>query len=193
MGITSEFRARTLAAQARRWTADELAAALAGLVELDAMVKGAPGFEADAAQRRLAFTLWVRDHADAERRSRLTRGTCSLGGRQSAEDQACSWTTRSLSMAKTQRPSPRSSSSIRSGIDVQLRAVLAQPAGDAEAQPLAPVGQPERRVEPGRDEPVTTGGATVSRNGHATGRLVDPMTQGSSRVPMLGGTARCAS
>ena len=27
------------------------------------MVKGAPGYEADAAQRRLAFTMWVRDHA----------------------------------------------------------------------------------------------------------------------------------
>ncbi|HYH92174.1 MAG TPA: DNA polymerase III subunit delta [Candidatus Saccharimonadales bacterium] len=64
MGITSEFRAKTLAAQTRRWTADELADALSGLVELDAMVKGAPGFEADTAQRRLAFTLWVRDHAE---------------------------------------------------------------------------------------------------------------------------------
>jgi len=63
MGITSEFRAKTLAAQARKWTTDELNAALDGLVELDAMVKGAPGFEADAAQRRLAFLLWVRDHA----------------------------------------------------------------------------------------------------------------------------------
>jgi DNA polymerase III delta subunit len=62
MGITSEFRAKTLAVQARRWTTDELAAALADLVELDAMVKGAPGSEADAAQRRLAFTIWVRDH-----------------------------------------------------------------------------------------------------------------------------------
>lgn len=62
MGIASEYRAKTLAAQTRRWTTDELAAALGGLVELDAMVKGAPGSTADAAQRRLAFTLWVRDH-----------------------------------------------------------------------------------------------------------------------------------
>jgi DNA polymerase III delta subunit len=62
MGITSEFRARTLAGQARKWTTDELAGALEGLVELDARVKNAPGFEADAAQRRLAFDLWVRDH-----------------------------------------------------------------------------------------------------------------------------------
>lgn len=62
MGITSEYRAKTLAAQARKWTADELTAALHGLVELDAMVKGAPGFETDIAQRRLAFVLWVQDH-----------------------------------------------------------------------------------------------------------------------------------
>ena len=34
---------------------------------------------------------------------------------QSALDQACSWTTASLSMAKTQRPWPRSSNSMRSG------------------------------------------------------------------------------
>jgi DNA polymerase III delta subunit len=63
MGINSSFRAERLAAQARHWTTDELTTALGGLVELDAMVKGAPGFEADTAQRRLAFTLWVRDHA----------------------------------------------------------------------------------------------------------------------------------
>jgi DNA polymerase-3 subunit delta len=63
MGITSEYRAKTLAAQARKWTTDELTAALRGLVELDAMVKGAPGLETDVAQRRLAFLLWVREHA----------------------------------------------------------------------------------------------------------------------------------
>ena len=74
MGITSEFRAKTLAAQARNWTTDALTRALAGLVELDAMVKGAPGREVGTAQRRLAFTMWVREHAvrdgdRAERRS----------------------------------------------------------------------------------------------------------------------------
>jgi DNA polymerase-3 subunit delta len=57
------FVAEKLAGQARNWTADELRAALTGLLELDAMVKGAPGSEADAAQRRLAFTVWVGDHA----------------------------------------------------------------------------------------------------------------------------------
>jgi DNA polymerase III delta subunit len=68
MGITNEYRAKTLAAQARRWTTDELSEALTGLVELDAMVKGAPGFETDPAQRRLAFLLWVREHAGANGR-----------------------------------------------------------------------------------------------------------------------------
>jgi DNA polymerase III delta subunit len=65
MGITSEYRAKTLAAQARKWTSDELSVALHGLVELDAMVKGAPGYETDIAQRRLAFLLWVRAHTGA--------------------------------------------------------------------------------------------------------------------------------
>jgi DNA polymerase III delta subunit len=70
MGINSEYRAGTLAAQARNWTTDELAEALDGLVELDALIKGAPGTSADAAQRRLAFTLWVMDHTT--RRERRT-------------------------------------------------------------------------------------------------------------------------
>lgn len=69
MGL-KEFRARTLAAQARAWTIPELHAALDGLLELDALIKGAPGTFADAAQRRLAFTLWVIDHVGGrERRS----------------------------------------------------------------------------------------------------------------------------
>jgi DNA polymerase III delta subunit len=63
MGINSDYRAQTLAAQARLWTTDELTTALDGLVELDAMVKGAPGSGQDEAQRRLAFSLWVLDHA----------------------------------------------------------------------------------------------------------------------------------
>lgn len=62
MGITNEYRAKTLAGQARRWSTEDLTVALADLVELDAMVKGAPGSEVDAAQRRLAFTMWIREH-----------------------------------------------------------------------------------------------------------------------------------
>jgi hypothetical protein len=68
MGITSEFRARTLGGQAAAWTTAELVAALDGLVELDAAVKGAPGSEVDEAQRRLAFSLWVVDHVGRDRR-----------------------------------------------------------------------------------------------------------------------------
>jgi DNA polymerase III delta subunit len=63
MGIASDFRAQTLAGQARLWTTGELTIALDGLLELDAMVKGAPGSGQDEAQRRLAFSLWVMDHA----------------------------------------------------------------------------------------------------------------------------------
>ena len=68
MNIASEFRMRTLSGQTRTWTTGELSAALDGLVELDAMVKGAPGFERDEAQRRLAFSLWVMDHVGRGRR-----------------------------------------------------------------------------------------------------------------------------
>ncbi len=61
MKIASEFRMRNLAAQARAWSVADLRDALDGLVELDAMVKGAPGANLDAAQRRLAFDLWILD------------------------------------------------------------------------------------------------------------------------------------
>jgi DNA polymerase III delta subunit len=67
MGINSEYRMERLRDQAKRWTTDELIAALDGLVELDAVVKGAPDRELDEAQRRLAFALWVIDHAGADR------------------------------------------------------------------------------------------------------------------------------
>ncbi len=67
-GINSEYRADRLAEQARRWTVDELTAALDGLVDLDATVKNAPGAQIGEAQRRLAFSLWVMDHAGGARR-----------------------------------------------------------------------------------------------------------------------------
>jgi len=56
------FRAEKLVGQARRWTVPGLVDALDGLMELDAMVKGAPGSGATDEQRRLAFALWVREH-----------------------------------------------------------------------------------------------------------------------------------
>jgi DNA polymerase III delta subunit len=67
MGIASEFRMEKLRDQAKVWTVPELVAALDGLVELDAMVKGMPGQERNDAQRRLAFSLWVMDHAGRDR------------------------------------------------------------------------------------------------------------------------------
>jgi DNA polymerase III delta subunit len=72
MGINSQYRADRLHEQAKTWTTDELTGALDGLVELDAMVKGMPGEERLDAQRRLAFSLWVIDHAGRGRRA--TRG-----------------------------------------------------------------------------------------------------------------------
>jgi DNA polymerase III delta subunit len=55
------FRAETLARQARAWTVSELAAALEGLLELDAMVKGVGGAVAGDAAVRLGFDLWLTD------------------------------------------------------------------------------------------------------------------------------------
>ena len=64
------FRAQQLATQARRWSLAELQAALEGLLELDASVKGAPGSPASEAQRRLGFTLWIADRVAAPDRAR---------------------------------------------------------------------------------------------------------------------------
>jgi DNA polymerase III delta subunit len=64
MGIQSAFRVERLVEQARRWQPAELAAALDGLLEIEAIVKGAPGRGSGDAQRRLAFTLWIADHVD---------------------------------------------------------------------------------------------------------------------------------
>ena len=55
------FRAETLARQARAWTLEELGAALEGLLELDALVKGVGGAVAGDAAVRLAFDLWLAD------------------------------------------------------------------------------------------------------------------------------------
>jgi DNA polymerase III delta subunit len=62
MGIASAWRIDRLVDQARRWQPAELAAALDGLLEVEAVVKGAPGRGAADAQHRLAFTLWIADH-----------------------------------------------------------------------------------------------------------------------------------
>ncbi|HXG27148.1 MAG TPA: DNA polymerase III subunit delta [Candidatus Binatia bacterium] len=57
----NEFRAETLARQARAWTGPELDAALDGLVALDAQVKGVGGRRSSDARDRLAFDLWITD------------------------------------------------------------------------------------------------------------------------------------
>lgn len=54
-----EFRARTLETQARRWSPAELEAALVGLLELDATVKGSGAGGSGEHARQLGFTLWL--------------------------------------------------------------------------------------------------------------------------------------
>ncbi len=55
------FRAETLARQAKGWSGPELDAALDGLVDLDAQVKGVGGRRSTDARDRLAFDLWITD------------------------------------------------------------------------------------------------------------------------------------
>ncbi len=55
-----EYPARKLWDQAASWSTEELDAALEGLLDLDAALKGEAG--ADARRRRLAFTLWLATH-----------------------------------------------------------------------------------------------------------------------------------
>jgi DNA polymerase III delta subunit len=62
MKIYSSYRMERLATQARRWRSTELIAAIDGLLEVDAIVKGAPDRSAGEAHRRLAFSLWIADH-----------------------------------------------------------------------------------------------------------------------------------
>jgi DNA polymerase III subunit delta len=63
------FRAQKLVEQARRWTLPELEDALEGVLELDAMIKGAADSGSTERQVRLAFALWMRDRV-APARSR---------------------------------------------------------------------------------------------------------------------------
>jgi DNA polymerase III delta subunit len=54
------FRAEKLAQMGARWTLPELEAALGGLLELDATIKGADGSAPAAeAEMRIAFTVWI--------------------------------------------------------------------------------------------------------------------------------------
>ncbi|HEX3427893.1 MAG TPA: DNA polymerase III subunit delta [Candidatus Limnocylindrales bacterium] len=62
MKINSSYRMERLATQARRWRPAELIAAIDGLLEVDAIVKGVPERAAGEGHRRLAFSLWIADH-----------------------------------------------------------------------------------------------------------------------------------
>jgi hypothetical protein len=75
MKINSSYRMERLASQARRWRPAELIAAVDGLLEVDAIVKGAPGRAAGEAHRRLAFSLWIADHVGVTGARRPTAAT----------------------------------------------------------------------------------------------------------------------
>jgi DNA polymerase III delta subunit len=62
------FRAQKLVEQARSWTLPELDAALEGVLELDAMLKGAAGAGSTDRQVRLAFALWIQQRVADPRR-----------------------------------------------------------------------------------------------------------------------------
>jgi len=61
MGV-HPFRVEKAADAARNWTVAELEAALEGVLELDAAVKGVEGSFGTDRQRRLAFAMWLHDH-----------------------------------------------------------------------------------------------------------------------------------
>src|SRR5439155_6743565 len=73
-------------------------------------------------------------------------------------------------------------------VDVQLVAVLTQPAGDPEAQPFALVGETERRVEAGDDEAAAAARAPLAETGHA-GWILDGAGS-TADVPGILGTAK---
>jgi DNA polymerase III delta subunit len=75
MKINSSYRMERLASQARRWQPAELIEAIDGLLELDAIVKGAPDRPAGDAHRRLAFSLWIADHVGVAGARRPTPAT----------------------------------------------------------------------------------------------------------------------
>ena len=171
------FRAQKLVEQARRWTLPELDAALEGVLELDAMIKGAVGLGEHGAPGAAGVHA-VGPRAGRGRRPRPRRapgdrrraGRHGLGGpaaRPSVgggpglflHDEVALDREDAAAVAEVEQLD-------QLGIDVQLVAVLAQAAGDAEAQPLGPVGEPERRVEAGDDEAAAAAGAAISQARH---------------------------
>jgi DNA polymerase III delta subunit len=61
------YRAEVLVRQAAAWSLPELEAALEGLLELDAIVKGVPGAAGGEAQWRLAFLRWIIERVGRQR------------------------------------------------------------------------------------------------------------------------------
>jgi DNA polymerase III delta subunit len=64
------FRVEKADRAARNWTVEELEAALEGVLELDAAVKGVEGSFKTDHQRGLAFALWLHDHVAVKPGSR---------------------------------------------------------------------------------------------------------------------------
>ena len=154
MGIHS-YRAEQLAVQARRWTLPELEAALDGLVDLDAIVKNAPGYGASEAQRRLAFTMWLAERVGSPAARPLVSRRPGL----LLDDQVALDREDAAALAQVEQLDQ-----VR--VDVELVAVLAEPARDPEAEPLAPIGHAERRVEPRGDEAAAAAGTAFAKAGH---------------------------
>lgn len=61
MGL-KPYPADKMAGMAHHWSVPELVAALDGLFELDALVKGSDGTSMSDQSRKLAFTLWLAEH-----------------------------------------------------------------------------------------------------------------------------------
>jgi len=70
MGV-HPFRVEKAADAARHWTVEELEAALEGVLELDAAVKGVEGSFGSDRQRRLAFAMWLHEHVEVTSGSRV--------------------------------------------------------------------------------------------------------------------------
>ena len=183
---------RSCVEQARRWSLPELDAALEGVLELDAMIKGAvdPGsterqvqagvHALDARPRGVVGPrrLVVLDRRGTLRWQAALRGSSVAAGSPVAEGRRSGAASsvgggpglllehdvaldreHAAALAEVEQLD-------QLRIDVQLVAVLAQAARDPEAQPLGPVGQPERRVEAGDDEAPAAARAAISQARH---------------------------
>jgi hypothetical protein len=128
------YRAEMLANQARTWTLPELDAALAGLLELDATLKGHDGGGERGTQRRAA------DFGPHPPRQLVGAGPGLLLDDQIALDGEDAATLAQIEQLD------------QLGIDVELVAVFAQATRDPEAEAFASVGKSERRVEASADE-----------------------------------------